>query len=94
MCAIIVVLQNVFTSPYIQGISFSGYAQSLVMRFYGHGSLRDFLDLRWSSGASLTWAERLAIARDIAQGMAYLHGRPDGEVGNASLPILMILTIP
>ena len=50
------------------------------MQFYENGSLRDYLDSRLAVGDVLTWKERLKIAQDIAQGMAYIHDRRNGEV--------------
>lgn len=54
---------------------------ALVMEFYSRGSLATALE----SSDPLTWEWKIAVVRDIARGMTYLHSRPFERVVHGDL---------
>lgn len=54
---------------------------ALVMEFYGRGSLATALE----SSNPLSWEWKIAVVRDIARGMTYLHSRPFERVVHGDL---------
>ncbi|EOA13563.1 hypothetical protein CARUB_v10026624mg [Capsella rubella] len=60
----------------ILGFCISGSDRILIYEFLEKSSLDYWLHENTEENSPLTWSTRVTIARDVAKGLAYLHGLP------------------
>ncbi|XP_010494179.1 PREDICTED: phytosulfokine receptor 1-like [Camelina sativa] len=60
----------------ILGYCISGSDRILIYEFLENGSLDYWLHETHEENSPLTWSTRVTITRDVAKGLAYLHGLP------------------